>query len=61
MSKHRLPSLGVPDDLTSEIRRRRAGETVVLSEPRIAARAALVRGIMREQLERLLQPPAPDL
>ncbi|MFF5288269.1 nucleotidyltransferase domain-containing protein [Paractinoplanes globisporus] len=57
----RLPSLGVPDDLTSEIRRRRAGETVVLSEPRIAARAALVRGIMREQLKRLLQPPAPDL
>jgi hypothetical protein len=57
----RLPSLGVPDDLTGEIRRRRAGETVVLSEPRIAARAVLVRGIMREQLKRLLQPPAPGL
>ena len=50
----RLPSLGVPDALTEEIRRRRAGERVELSGDEIAARAGLVRRIMREQLARLL-------
>ena len=53
----RLPSLGVPIELTEEIRRRRAGEAVVLAEPWIRERAGLVRGIMREQLGRLLQAP----
>ena len=54
----RLPSLGVPVELAEEIRRRRAGEAVVLAEPWIRERAGLVRGIMREQLGRLLQAPA---
>jgi hypothetical protein len=54
----RLPALGVPVELAEEIRRRRAGETVALSEQQIRDRAGLVRGIMREQLGRLLQPPA---
>jgi hypothetical protein len=52
----RLPALGVPAELAGEIRRRRAGERVELSEPEIRARAVLVRRIMREQLGRLLQP-----
>ena len=52
----RLPSLGVSAELTDEIRRRRAGEAVVLSEPEIRARAVLVRGIMRDQLRRLEAP-----
>ncbi|WP_030439618.1 nucleotidyltransferase domain-containing protein [Actinoplanes subtropicus] len=54
----RLPALGVPEELAAEIRRRRAGERVELSEPEIRARAVLVRRIMREQLDRLLQSPA---
>ena len=54
----RLPELGVPVELTDEIRRRRAGEPVALSEQQIRDRAGLVRGIMREQLGRLLQSPA---
>jgi hypothetical protein len=50
----RLPSLGVPEELTDEIRRRRAGENVVLTEPEIRGRAVLVRALMRDQLARLL-------
>ncbi|MFI5898162.1 hypothetical protein ACIA5D_49590 [Actinoplanes sp. NPDC051513] len=50
----RLPALGVPDDLTDEIRRRRAGEPVELTEPQIRARAVVARALMREQLTRLL-------
>jgi hypothetical protein len=49
----RLPALGVPAGLTDEIRRRRAGETIELTEPAIRARAVLVRGLMREHLARL--------
>jgi hypothetical protein len=54
----RLPALGVPEELAEEIRRRRAGEAVALSEAQIRERAGLVRGIMREQLGRLLLQPA---
>lgn len=50
----RLPSLGVPPALTDEIRRRRAGERVTLSEAEIRDRAVLVRGLMRDNLEKLL-------
>jgi hypothetical protein len=49
----RLPALGVPPELTDEIRRRRAGERIELTEPQIRARAVLVRGVMREHLARL--------
>jgi hypothetical protein len=52
----RLPALGVPAELADEIRRRRAGERVVLAEAQTRARAVLVRRIMREQLGRLLEP-----
>ncbi|MET0425905.1 MAG: nucleotidyltransferase domain-containing protein [Actinoplanes sp.] len=50
----RLPSLGVPPTLTDEIRRRRAGEPVVLTDAEIHDRAVLVRRIMRRELDRLL-------
>ncbi|MEU4240619.1 hypothetical protein [Actinoplanes sp. NPDC026619] len=46
----RLPSLGVPSSLADEIRRRRAGEPVTLTEQEIADRAVLVRGLMRRHL-----------
>jgi len=51
----RLPSLGVPEALTDEIRRRRAGERIGLSGAEIAVRAVLVRRLMRDQLARLLR------
>ncbi|GIF25308.1 hypothetical protein BJ973_003587 [Actinoplanes tereljensis] len=50
----RLPELGVPAPLVDEIRRRRAGDRVELSEERVRERAALVRRLMREHLGRLL-------
>ena len=50
----RLPSLGVPEALADEIRRRRAGEPVALTEPQIRARAVVARTLMRRQLTRLL-------
>ncbi|GAA0559583.1 nucleotidyltransferase domain-containing protein [Paractinoplanes ferrugineus] len=50
----RLPALGVPSSLADQIRRRRAGEPVSLSEAEIGDRAALVRGLMRQHLERIL-------
>jgi hypothetical protein len=53
----RLPSLGVPVELADEIRRRRAGETVTLTEDEVRDRAVLVRGIMRRELDRLLRVP----
>jgi hypothetical protein len=49
----RLPALGVPDDLADEIRRRRAGEKVVLGEDEIRTRAVVVRSLMRDHLDRL--------
>ena len=49
----RLPSLGVPPELTEQIRRRRAGETVDLTEAELRERSVLVRRVMREQIERL--------
>ncbi|NMO57651.1 nucleotidyltransferase [Actinoplanes sp. TBRC 11911] len=51
----RLPSLGVPVELAGEIRRRRAGETVTLTEDQVRDRAVLVRAIMRRELDRLLR------
>ena len=50
----RLPSLGVPEELADEIRRRRAGEPVEHTEAQLKDRAVLVRGIMRRELDRLL-------
>jgi len=50
----RLPGLGVPVALADEIRRRRAGETVVLTPEETAARAVLVRRVMTENMNRLL-------
>ncbi|WP_433292882.1 nucleotidyltransferase domain-containing protein [Actinoplanes sp. CA-030573] len=50
----RLPSLGVPEPLADEIRRRRAGEKVALTEAEIRDRAVLVRRLMRDNLEKLL-------
>nr|WP_296074153.1 hypothetical protein [uncultured Actinoplanes sp.] len=50
----RLPSLGVPASLADEIRRRRQGSAVTLTEDQIRDRAVLVRGIMRRELTRLL-------
>ncbi|GAA2660170.1 nucleotidyltransferase domain-containing protein [Paractinoplanes durhamensis] len=50
----RLPSLGVPDTLADEIRRRRAGERVTLTDEQIGDRATLVRRLMRDHLRRLL-------
>ena len=49
----RLPSLGVPPELTEQIRRRRAGETVDLTEAELRERSVLVRRVMCEQIERL--------
>jgi hypothetical protein len=50
----RLPSLGVPASLVDEIARRRAGRSVRLGEEEITERAVLVRGLMRDHIERLL-------
>jgi Nucleotidyltransferase domain len=50
----RLPALGVPPALTDEIRRRRAGATIELTETEIHDRAVLVRAVMRRELNRLL-------
>jgi hypothetical protein len=50
----RLPTLGVPVALAAEIRRRRQGEPVTLTEDYVRDRAALVRDIMRRELTRLL-------
>jgi hypothetical protein len=50
----RLVSLGVPPSLVAQIRRRRNGETVILTEDERRRRAVLVRGVMRAQLARLL-------
>jgi len=50
----RLPALGVPESLTDEIRRRRAGERITLTETEIGARGVLVRRLMREHVRRLL-------
>jgi nucleotidyltransferase-like protein len=50
----RLPSLGVPPEVADGIRRRRAGETVDLTDAELRERAVLVRRLMREQLTRLL-------
>jgi hypothetical protein len=50
----RLPAMGVPAELTDQIRRRRAGERIELSEAAIADRAVLVRRLMREKMNHLL-------
>jgi hypothetical protein len=50
----RMPALGVPAALADQIRQRRAGRTVTLTEDEVRDRAVLVRGIMRRELSRLL-------
>jgi nucleotidyltransferase-like protein len=50
----RLPAMGVPPELADQIRRRRAGERIELSEAGIADRAVLVRRLMRENMNHLL-------
>jgi hypothetical protein len=54
----RLPTLGVPPDLTNEIRRRRAGDRIPLTDAELTTRAVLVRAIMRRELTRLLTHPS---
>jgi hypothetical protein len=54
----RLPLLGVPAPLVDQIRRRRAGDPVSLTDDEIDERAALVRTLMRDHLARLLDHPA---
>jgi hypothetical protein len=51
----RLPRLGVPDHLAAEIAERRAGRTVTHTDESRQARAVLARGLMRENLVRLLR------
>ncbi|MGX6603590.1 nucleotidyltransferase domain-containing protein [Micromonosporaceae bacterium Da 78-11] len=50
----RLESLGVPAAVADGIRRRRRGETVVLTEDELRDRAVVVRRVMRAQLTRML-------
>lgn len=50
----RLGDLGVPEDVVEGIALRRDGQVVVLDEQAVAARALVVRHVMRDQLRRLL-------
>ena len=55
----RLADLGVPAWLSDQIRRRRAGEDVSVTEPQRLTRASLVRKIMADGIRELTphQPP----
>jgi nucleotidyltransferase-like protein len=49
----RLPSMGVPDTVVAEIARRRAGETVELTDAQRRERGAVVRRLMADGIARL--------
>jgi hypothetical protein len=52
-----LPALGLPDEITDGVVRRRAGETVPMSVAERSARAAVVRSFVAAQIERLSRGP----